>query len=184
MFLAEKSLRSYVGLYKKFLHKRFSLLLTPPPPITLLTNPPMQQRLRLGQGEKCSMILKKLRPSTVVSAHLPNVLLMQRLDDLSVSNQSQVTLRGLSYEDFLFSSAAIPRETLHCAKRFVVFREEVPYEGLFDKEPAPPPSEIKNSTAQPSDPGEPIEGGVFNASNQAEDISLVRNQGLEVDDEI
>ena len=32
MFLAEKSPRSYVGLYQKFLYKSFSLLLTPPPP--------------------------------------------------------------------------------------------------------------------------------------------------------
>ena len=30
MFLAKKSLRSYVGVYQKFLYKSFSLLLTPP----------------------------------------------------------------------------------------------------------------------------------------------------------
>ena len=36
-------------------------------------------------------------------------------------------------------------------------------------------------TAPLSAPGHPIESGVFNASNQAEDISLVSNQVLEVD---
>ena len=39
-------------------------------------------------------------------------------------------------------------------------------------------------TAPPSAPGDPIEAGFFNTSNRAEDISLVRNQGLEVDDDM
>ena len=75
----------------------------------------------------------------------------------------------------------IPGETFHCAKSFAVIREEGTDKGLFDKELGPPPSEIKNSTAPPSSPGEPIEAGVLNAFNQAEEIALVRNQGLEVD---
>ena len=36
-------------------------------------------------------------------------------------------------------------------------------------------------TAPPSSPGDPIEAGIFNASNQAKYIYLVMNQGLEVD---
>ena len=39
-------------------------------------------------------------------------------------------------------------------------------------------------TAPPSSPGDPIEAGVFNASNWAEDIYLFSNQGLEVDDDM
>ena len=62
--------------------------------------------------------------------------------------------------------------------------EEGPAEGLFDKEPDPPPPEIQNSTTPPSSPGDPIEAGVFNTFIWAEEISLVRNQGLEVDDEM
>ena len=77
-----------------------------------------------------------------------------------------------------------PGETLHCDKRFAVVRGDDPDEGLFEKLPAPPPPEIQNSTASPSAPGDPIEAGVFNTSNRAEDISLVRNQGLEVDDDM
>ena len=76
----------------------------------------------------------------------------------------------------------IPDETFHCDKRFAVVREEGPVEGLFDKEPAPPPPEIQILTAPQSTPGDPIEVGVFNASNREEYIALVRNQGLEVDD--
>ena len=36
--------------------------------------------------------------------------------------------------------------------------------------------------APPSEPGDPIEAGVFNSSNQEEYIALFSNQGLEVDD--
>ena len=66
----------------------------------------------------------------------------------------------------------------------MVVREEVPEEGLFDKEPDTLPPYTQNSIAPPSVPGDPIEAGVFNASNWAEDIVLVRNRGLEVDDDM
>ena len=120
-------------MYQKFLYKSFLLLLTPPPWIILLTPPPMRQRLCLGQGAQCSVILKNLRLSAVVSAHLSNALPMHRLYDLRVSHQSQVKRSGLSYESVFFSSATIPGETFHCAKRFAVIREEGPSEDLFEK---------------------------------------------------
>ena len=85
---------------------------------------------------------------------------------------------------FFFSSVTIPRDTFHCTKRIPVVQEEGPAEGLFYKETAPPPPEIQNSTTPPSDPGNPIESGVFNPSNWAEDIALFRNQVLEVDDDM
>ena len=128
------------------------------------------------------MLPKKLRLSAVVSAHFPNALLKQRLDNFHVTHQSQLTRRGLSYESVFFSSATVPGETFHCAKRFAVVWEEGPYEGLFDKDTDPPPPEIQNSTTPPSSPGDPIEAGIFSTSNWAEDIALVRNQGLEIDD--
>ena len=80
-----------------------------------------------------------------------------------------------------FYSATITRDIFHCSKRFAVVWEEGPYERQFDTEPYPPPLEIHNLTAPPSAPGHPIESGVFNASNQTKEISLVRNQVLEVD---
>ena len=93
-----------------------------------------------------------------------------------------MTCRGLSYQAVLFSSTTITGDTLYFTKRFAVVQEEGPSEGLFEKEPAPPPTEIQNSTSPPSAPGDPIEAGVFNTSNWSEDIALVRNQGLDVDD--
>ena len=122
------------------------------------------------------MLLKKLHPSAVVSMNFPNALTTQRLDNVRVTHQSRVTRHGLSYEAVFFSSATILGENFNCDKRFVVFQEEGPDEGLFNKEPDPPPPEINNLTAPPSAPWEPIESGVFNASNQAEDIALVRNR--------
>ena len=99
-----------------------------------------------------------------------------------MTHQAQVTCCGLSYKSGFFYSATVPGETFHCAKRFAVVREEGTAEGLFDKDPDPPPPEIHNSTAPPSAPGDHIDAGVFNASTWAEDISLVRNLVLEVDD--
>ena len=64
----------------------------------------------------------------------------------------------------------------------MVIWEKGPYEGLFDKDPEPPPPEIQNLTPPPSFPGDPIKADVFNASNRAEDIAHFRNHGLEVDD--
>ena len=75
IFLTEKSPRSYVGLYQKFLYKISLLLLTPPPLKILLTPPPMRQRLILVQVAQCYVILKKLLPSAVISAHSPNMLM-------------------------------------------------------------------------------------------------------------
>ena len=128
--------------------------------------------------------LNNMCPSTVVSAHFPNALLTQRLENLRVTHQAQVTRRGLSYKAGFFSSATVPRETLHFSKSFTVVWEDIPSEDLFEKEPAPPPSEIQNSTATPSALGDHIQAGVFNASNRSEYISLVGNQGLYVDDNL
>ena len=124
-----------------------------------------------------------MRPSAVVSAHLPNAMPMQRLDNLRVTHPSQVTCHSLSYEAVFLSYETVPGETFHCAKRFAVVREEGPDAGLFEKEPDPPPPDIHRLTAPPSAPGDPIEADIFNASNQVEGISLVRNQGLEVDND-
>ena len=59
-----------------------------------------------------------------------------------------------------------------------------PTKGLLEKDPAPPPPEIQNYITPPSATGYPIEAGVFNASNRAGSIDLVRNQVLEVNDNI
>ena len=132
MFLAEKSPRSYVGLYQKFLYKSFSLLLTPLPNI-LLTPHLMQRWPHMGQGAQCSIILKNMRPSAVVSAYFPNALPTQLLDNLRVTHQDQVTHHGLSCEAIFFSSDNVPGETFRCVKKFTVIWEEGPAEGLFDK---------------------------------------------------
>ena len=95
-----------------------------------------------------------------------------------------MTRGGLSYKSVFFYSATIPRETFYFAKSFAVVQEEGTAEGLSDKEPTPPRPEIQNSTAPTSAPEDPIEAGIVNASNWAEDIALVRNQGLEVDDDM
>ena len=70
------------------------------------------------------MILKNLSLNAVVSAHFPNVMTTQQLENICVTNKPQVTCHGLSYEVVYFLSLTVPRETLNCAKRFTVVREE------------------------------------------------------------
>ena len=106
--------------------------------------------------------------SAVFSEHLPNTLPMQKLENLRVTHQSQVTHRGLSYKSVFLSSMTVPEEIFHCAKRFAVAWEEGPDEGLFDKDTYPHPLDIHNSTAPPSAPGDPIEAIIFNTYNWAE----------------
>ena len=84
-----------------------------------------------------------MRLSAVIRAHFLKSLSVQQQDNLRVKYQAQVTCRGLSYEAIFFYSVTSPRETFHCAKRLAVVREEGPAEGLFGKEPAPPPVEIQ-----------------------------------------
>ena len=165
MFLAKKSPRSYVVLYQKFLYKSFSLLLTPPLPNIIITPPRMQRRFFLVQRSNCFVLIKKLLYSAVVGAKFPNALTTQRLDNIRVPHQSQVTHHGLSYKAILFSSVTVPGKTFHCDKRFAVVWEEGEAEGLFDKKPDLTLPEIQNSTTPPSDPGDSIEARVFNASN-------------------
>ena len=120
MFFAKKAPRSYVVLYQKVLYKSFSLLMTPLPHKILLTPTPMHRRLHLGQGAQCYVIFKELCPSALVSLHLPNDLPTQRLDNLCVTHQSQVTYRRLSYEAVFFSFATVPGDNIHCIKRIAV----------------------------------------------------------------
>ena len=94
------------------------------PPKTFLTTTPMQKWLRLGQGSKCFLLIKKLRQYMTVSVYLPNALLMQRLEILFVIHQSQETRRDLSYEAILFSSMIITGDNFHYAKGFAVVWEE------------------------------------------------------------
>ena len=78
----------------------------------------------------------------------------------------------------------IPGETLHYSKSFTIVWEEGPAKVLSDKDPAPPPPEINNLAAPPFTSEDSIEAVFFNSSNWTEYISLVRNQGLDVDDDM
>ena len=166
MFLTKKSLRSYVGLYQKFLYKRFNITDTPPLKIILAPSL-MLRRIRLGQGSQFHMLLNKLRLSALVSDNLPKTLPTQWLDDLRLKHQYQVTRCGISYKAVFFYSTIFTGDTFCCAKGFAVVQEGVAAGGLFYKYPDPPPLEIQNLTAPPSAPGDPIEAVIFNVYNWA-----------------
>ena len=144
-------------------------------------------RLCLGDGARCSVLLSKLRPSARVAEAFPNSESTQRLDDLVALRRQCVTRRGLTYDAIFFSSASIPDIELSSARRFVIVVEQGPDEGLWE-EVANNPSAPGNPPPLPAgadddDAPTAIDDAIFNLRGTAEDIAIVRNQGFDVDDD-
>ena len=97
-----------------------------------------------------------------------------------------IKLHDVAFRANLFSSLlqTFPWRPFIFPSGLWLSREKGAYKGLFDKEPVPPQLEIQNFTAPSSSPWDPIEAGDFNVFIRAEDISLFRNQVLEVDDDM
>ena len=135
-------------------------------------------RLRLGEGARCSCLVKFIRPSKDVAAALVNPEPGRRVEDLTAVSREATTRGGKTFVAIFFRSSTIPG-LLHAAERWVKVEEEGPPDQLWeDAAPAEAPA-----TAYIDERGEDIADFVFNAQNRAEDIALVRNMGFEVDDD-
>ena len=181
MFLANKSPQSYVELYQKFLYKSFSLLLTPPPRTFFLHLPNVDTA---AFGPKSTVFCAPQEAALICSDQCTftkcpaDAAIGQFPCDSSIPSEMLkpfIRIRFLLFCDHYLG------DLLLCQ---AVVWEEGTSEGLFEKEYDTPPPEIHNSTTPPSSQEYLIEDGIFNASNQAEDIVIVMNQGLEVDDNI
>ena len=140
---------------------------------------PRSRRLRLGEGARCSVLVNKIRPSAVVDEHFPNKVPRQRLDDLIAVRREQTTRRGATCEHVYFRSDTIPGE-LHVASRWCVVKAQGHPDSFWDEVPVEPRASLAPAPAARVND---IEPSVFGSGNRAEDIALVRNQGLEVDDD-
>ena len=149
---------------------------------------PRSPALRLGEGARCSVLLKKLHPSPTINELFPNYESQRRLDDLRATHQAEVTRRGRTYTATFFSSASAHGHILHCANRWVTVLEEGNADGYWDNPRARTQAggggaATNADTNGASEQGAPIDDLVFNASNRAEDIARVRDEGHEVDDD-
>ncbi len=142
-----------------------------------------QKKLWLGGGAQCSVLLKYLRPKPAVNAYFVNYVARDCVTDLTAVRLDEVTRKSKTTWQYFSLPHGQPRQSI--APNIM---KEGPANLIFDltRSSASSPDGSQGSTSQFSyaDGEEPIDESVFHPTgNQAEDIELVRNQGLEVDDD-
>jgi len=137
--------------------------------------------LRLGEGARCSVLLKYLQPSRDVASTFPNVTSTQRLDDLVAVRRAQHTRRGRSIDTVFFTSPTFPGIEMSAARKRVVVLAEGHADSLWPD--VAQEVERAIAAAEVVVENEGIDPEVFDARNNAEDIARVRAEGFEVDDD-
>ena len=79
---------------------------------------------RLGEGARCSVLVKFLRPSKEVAEALPNATAQQRLENLIATHLGKTERQGNNFESVFVTSATTPGIILSCARRNCIVREE------------------------------------------------------------
>ena len=85
---------------------------------------PRGRILRLGEGARCSVLVKNLRPTREVSQRILNPAPRQRVRDLVAVRCGNITRGGLTYEAIFFTSPLFPDLELHAAKKLTVVMHE------------------------------------------------------------
>ena len=139
-------------------------------------------RLCLGEGARCSVLLKFLRPSKTVAEAIVNPVKDQRLDDLIAVRREVTTRGGKSFVSIFYRSDTIPG-VLHSAERWATVIEQGTGEIWGGEPDATATTADAAAPVTPNEQNESIADFIFNAQNRAEDIALVRAMGFEVDDD-
>ena len=135
---------------------------------------------RIGVGAQCSVLIKRLHPQNLISEYHPNYSANERLHDVVVVRQSSVTRRGNQFIAIFVTHPSFQgSDAIHVAKRFCVVKQEGDPQQFFDDD------RVEEEVAIDDDGNfvPEIDPEVFTASNCAEDIALLRNQGYDVDDD-
>ena len=137
---------------------------------------------RLGEGARCSVLIKFLRPSKEVAEAFPNATAQQRLENLIATHLGRTERQGNSFESVFFTSATIPGVILSCARRNCIVREEGHPDGIWgDAGIRLPRGEVLVEAAlnKRADIGDDI----FTARNVDEDIACFQGNWFEVDND-
>ena len=134
---------------------------------------------RLGEGARCSVLIKNLHPSReVVEQRIVNPAPRQRATDLVAVRRGNVTGGRSTYEVIYFTSPTFPDLELYAARRFTVVEQEGHADRLWEMplqaNGTPAPAIMDNE-------GRVINENIF--SDRADDIARVRAEGFEVDDD-
>ena len=76
--------------------------------------------VHIGEGARCSVLVKNLHLTREVTQRTLNPAPRQRMSDLVVVRQGNITCSGLTCEAIYFTSPLFPDLELHAAKRFTV----------------------------------------------------------------
>lgn len=124
--------------------------------------------LRLGEGARCSVLVKNLLPSHGITERILNPLPRQRVTDLVATRQGIITRGRLSYEAIFFTSPTFPNLELHAARRFTV----VDAEGHPDRVwTTVLQSDGAEATPANPNPEQEIDPSIFRATDNIEDIA-------------
>ncbi len=136
--------------------------------------------LRLGEGARCNVLVKNLRPSCEITERILNPLPRQRVTDLIVTRLAIITCGRSSYEAIFFISPTFPNLELHDASRFTIVDAEGHPDRVYTTI-----LQADGTEATPADPEaeREIDPSIFNARDSLEDIARVRAEGFEVDDD-
>ena len=73
-------------------------------------------RICLGEGARCSVLVKYLRPSKAVADAIVNPVAGQRVDDLIAVKREMTTRRGKEFFSIFYRSESIPGVLLSSAE--------------------------------------------------------------------
>ena len=138
----------------------------------------------LGVGAQCSVANKYLHPAKVIADRYPNATAHSRVDKLLVVdigkrmvNKKEQSVINFRHDDF-------ENTAVYCVKRWARIETEGAPEHFFERPQAMLPEDsVVARRAVLDTPVQDIESNIFHAGNCAEDIAMVRNQGLMVDDD-
>ena len=133
---------------------------------------------RLGEGARCSVLIKNLRPSREVEQRIVNPAPRQRATDLVAVRRGNITRGRRSYEAIFFTSPTFPDLELYAARKFTVVEQEGHADRLWE---TPLQADGTPAAAVTDDEGVAINENIF--SDRADDIARVRAEGFEVDDD-
>jgi hypothetical protein len=135
--------------------------------------------LAIGEGARCSVEIRYLRPSQVVAEAFINADKDYTLEDLIAVERKVILRKGKPIKSYFFRSPSLPG-LVSCAEKWATVLEQGEHFLIWD-EPGLAPSVLTPPAT--NEAGEEIADFVFQAQNRAEDIALVRAMGFEVDDD-
>ena len=141
----------------------------------------MARKKRQGVGAKYSVLLKYLHPAKYFSEKFVNYSKKERLEECVAFRQEVRTVNRKEQVVILLRHDDHAEQDIYACRRWVKVVEEGAVEHMFDGEDLQvPAAEVVNENEVE---GEAIHESVFQSGGHAEDIALVRAQGLDIDDD-